>query len=93
MTTVETCCLIEFLPSFEATVLEGLCAPKNTPAAIIAKLNSEINAALADQKIKAQLEQLGLRVRSSSASDYGRLIAEDTEKWAKVIRFAGVKAD
>jgi tripartite-type tricarboxylate transporter receptor subunit TctC len=83
----------DFLPGFEATSLQGLCAPKNTPAAIIDKLNREINAALADQKIKAQIEGLGLRVLSGSPSDYGRLISEETEKWAKVVKFSGAKAD
>jgi tripartite-type tricarboxylate transporter receptor subunit TctC len=83
----------DFMPGFEATALQGLCAPKNSPAAIIDKLNREINAALADQKMKTQLEDLGLRVLSGSPADYGKLIAEDTEKWAKVVRFAGMKAD
>jgi tripartite-type tricarboxylate transporter receptor subunit TctC len=83
----------DFLPGFEATALQGLCAPKNTPAAIIDKLNREVNAALADQKIKAQLEDLGLRVLSGSPADYAKLVAEDTEKWAKVVKFAGIKAD
>jgi tripartite-type tricarboxylate transporter receptor subunit TctC len=82
----------DFLPGFQATAAQGLCAPKNTPAAIVEKLNGEINAALADQKIKAQLDGLGLRVLSGSPADYGKLIAEDTEKWAKVVRFAGMKA-
>jgi tripartite-type tricarboxylate transporter receptor subunit TctC len=83
----------DFLPGFEANALQGLCAPKNTPAAIIDKLNREVNAALADQKIKAQLEDLGLRVVSGSPADYAKLVAEDTEKWAKVVKFAGIKAD
>jgi tripartite-type tricarboxylate transporter receptor subunit TctC len=83
----------DFLPGFQATAAQGLCAPKNTAAAIVEKLNGEINAALADQKIKAQLDGLGLRVLSGSPADYGKLIAEDTEKWAKVVRFAGMKAE
>ena len=83
----------DFLPGFEATTVQGLCAPKNTPAAIIDRLNREINAAVADQKIKAQLEGLGLRVLSGSPADYGKLIAEDVEKWAKVVKFSGAKAD
>ena len=83
----------DFLPGFEASAWQGLCAPKNTPPAIILKVNSEINAALGDQKLKAQLQELGLAVLSGSPADFGKLIAKDTEKWAKVIRFLGVKAD
>jgi tripartite-type tricarboxylate transporter receptor subunit TctC len=83
----------DFLPGFKASAWQGLCAPKNTPSEIIDRLNREINAALADPKIKAQLEDLSLRVLSGSPADYRKLIAEDTEKWAKVVRFAGIKAD
>ncbi len=83
----------DFLPGFEATAWQGLCAPKNTPSDVINRLNSEINAALAEPKIKAQLEDLSLRVLSGSPADYGKLIAEDTKKWAKVTKFAGIKAD
>jgi tripartite-type tricarboxylate transporter receptor subunit TctC len=83
----------EFLPGFEATVLAGLCAPKNTPTGIVDRLNREINALLADQKIKSQLEGLGLRVASGSAADYSKLIADETQKWAKVVKFSGAKAD
>ena len=71
----------------------GVGAPKNTPAEIIDKLNQEINAALADPKIKARLADLGATVLPGSPADFGKLIADDTEKWAKVIRFAGIKAD
>src|SRR5215471_10922132 len=83
----------DFLPGFEASAWQGLCAPKNTPPAIILKVNSEINAALGDQKLKAQFQELGLAVLSGSPADFGKLIAEDTDKWAKVITFLGVKAD
>jgi len=89
----ETPTVGDFLPGFETTTVQGLCAPKNTPAAIIDKLNSEINAALADQKIKAQLEDLGLRVLSGSLADFGKLIAVETEKWAKVVRALNIRAD
>ena len=82
----------EFLPGFEVSAWQGLCAPKNTPSEVVDRLNSEINAALADPKIKAQLEDLSLRVISGSPSDFGKFIAEDTEKWAKVVKFAGIKA-
>jgi tripartite-type tricarboxylate transporter receptor subunit TctC len=83
----------EFLPGFEAISSQGLCAPKNTPATIIDKINEKVNAALADQKLKARLEGLGLKVLSGSPSDYGTLIAQETEKWAKVVKFSGAKAD
>jgi tripartite-type tricarboxylate transporter receptor subunit TctC len=83
----------ESLPGFEATVMNGLCAPRNTPQAIIDALNLEINAVLADERIKARLDDWGLRALTGSPADFGRLILNDTEKWAKVVRFAGVKAN
>jgi tripartite-type tricarboxylate transporter receptor subunit TctC len=83
----------DFLPGFEVSAWQGLCAPKGTPADIIDRLNKEVNAAVADPKIKGQLEDLSLRVMSGTAADFGKLIADDTEKWAKVIKFAGIKAD
>jgi tripartite-type tricarboxylate transporter receptor subunit TctC len=67
--------------------------PKNTPAEIIDKLNKEINVGLADPKMKAQLAELGAEVLAGSPADFGKLIAQDTEKWGKVIKFAGIKAD
>jgi tripartite-type tricarboxylate transporter receptor subunit TctC len=85
--------ITDFLPGFEASSWQGLCAPKNTPAAIIDRLNGEINAILADQKVKALVKDLGLRVLSGSPVDFRKLVAEDTEKWAKVVKFAGIKAD
>jgi tripartite-type tricarboxylate transporter receptor subunit TctC len=83
----------DFLPGFEASAWQGLCAPKGTPAGIIDRLNKEVNAAVADPKMKGQLEDLSLRVMSGTPADFGKLIADDTEKWAKVIKFAGIKAD
>jgi tripartite-type tricarboxylate transporter receptor subunit TctC len=83
----------DFLPGFLASSWQSLCAPKKTPAEIIEKLNHEINAALSDRKIEAQLEALGLRELSGSPSDYGKFIAEDTEKWAKVVKFSRARAD
>jgi len=68
-------------------------APKATPAEIIDKLNKEINAALADPKVKARLADLGGTPLAGSPADFGKLIADETEKWAKVIKFAGIKAD
>jgi tripartite-type tricarboxylate transporter receptor subunit TctC len=81
----------DFVPGFEASIWFGVGAPKNTPAEIIDKLNKEINATLADPKIKARLADLGASVLPGSAADFGKLIAEETEKWAKVIRAANIK--
>jgi tripartite-type tricarboxylate transporter receptor subunit TctC len=83
----------DFLPGYEATVWFGVGAPKNTPAAIIDKLNKEINAALADPKTKARLADLGGTVMVGSPADFGKFIANETEKWAKVVRFSGAKPD
>jgi len=83
----------DFLSGFEASVWLGVGAPKNTPAEIIDRLNKEINGVLADPKIKARFADLGSTVLPGSPADFGKLIAEDTEKWAKVIKSAGIKAD
>jgi tripartite-type tricarboxylate transporter receptor subunit TctC len=83
----------DFVPGFDATYWTGVGAPKATPAEIVEKLNKEINAALADPKMKARLADLGGNAFEGSPADFGRLIAEETEKWAKVIKFAGVKAE
>jgi len=71
----------------------GVGAPKNTPAEIIDKLNKEIKAALADPKIKARLVELGAPVLTGSPEDFGKVILEETEKWAKVVRFSGAKPE
>jgi tripartite-type tricarboxylate transporter receptor subunit TctC len=83
----------EFVPGYEASFIFGIGAPKNTPAEIVDKLNKEINAALADPKIKARLADMGGAVFSGSPADFGKLIADETEKWAKVIKFAGIKPE
>jgi tripartite-type tricarboxylate transporter receptor subunit TctC len=83
----------EFLPGYEASAWYGVGAPKATPAEIVDKLNKEINAALADANMKARLADLGGTVLPGSPSDFAKHIAEETEKWAKVIKFAGIKAD
>jgi tripartite-type tricarboxylate transporter receptor subunit TctC len=71
----------------------GLGAPRNTPPEIVDKLNREINSGLADPKIKARLANLGGTVIASSPAEFGKLIAEETEKWAKVVKFAGLKPE
>jgi tripartite-type tricarboxylate transporter receptor subunit TctC len=83
----------DFVPGFEATGRFGLGAPRNTPAEIIDTLNRQINAALADPKIEARFADLGGTVIPGSPADFGKLIAEETEKWGKVIRFANIKAE
>jgi tripartite-type tricarboxylate transporter receptor subunit TctC len=83
----------DFVPGFEATLWTGIGAPKNTPADIVDKLNREINAGLADPTIKARLADLGGTPLVGSPADFGKLIADETEKWAKVVKFAGIKAD
>jgi tripartite-type tricarboxylate transporter receptor subunit TctC len=83
----------EFVPGYEASGWCGMVAPKNTPIDIIDKLNREINAGLADPNIKARLADAGVTVLSGSRADFGKLIADETEKWAKVIKFAGLKPD
>jgi tripartite-type tricarboxylate transporter receptor subunit TctC len=83
----------EFVPGFEASGWYGIGAPKNTPAEIVAKLNKEINAALADSNIKSRLADLGNTVVPGSPTDFGKLIAAETEKWGKVIRAANIKPE
>jgi len=82
----------EFVAGYEASNWFGVCAPKATPAEIVEKLNKEINASLADPSIKARLADLGGDVLTLSPADFGKLIAEETEKWGKVIRAANMKA-
>ena len=83
----------DFVRGFEASQWVGLCAPKNAPPEIIGKLNTEINTGLADPKLKARLADLGGTVLAGSPADFGKLIADDTEKWAKVIRAANIKPE
>jgi tripartite-type tricarboxylate transporter receptor subunit TctC len=83
----------EFVSGYEATSLFGLGAPKQTPAAIIERLNRDINAALDDPNLKTRLVDLGGTLLAGSPADFGKLIADDTEKWAKVIRAANIKAE
>jgi tripartite-type tricarboxylate transporter receptor subunit TctC len=83
----------DFVPGYEASQWTGVGVPWKTPVDIVDKLNREINAGLADPKLKARLSDLGGTLLSGSPTDFGKLIADDTEKWAKVIKFAGIKAD
>jgi tripartite-type tricarboxylate transporter receptor subunit TctC len=83
----------EFVPDYEASVWAGIGAPKATPAEIVDKLNREINAGLADPRMKARLADLGGTVLPGSPSDFGKFLADETEKWGKVIRAANIKPE
>jgi len=83
----------EFVPGYEASVWFGVGAPRNTPIDVVDRLSREINAGLADPKIKTQLADMGGMLLAGSPADFGNLIANETEKWGKVVKFAGVKAD
>ena len=85
--------LADFVPGYESSALYGIAAPKSTPAEIIGKLNHEINAAFADPKIKARLIELAGMVLGGSPTDFGNPLAEETDKWAKVVKFSGAKPD
>ena len=82
----------DFVPGYEASNIRGVGAPKNTPAEIVDRLNKEINAALADPKIEVAPNRSGFPAYVSSPVEFGRLIADETEKWGKVIKTAGIKA-
>jgi tripartite-type tricarboxylate transporter receptor subunit TctC len=83
----------EFLPGYEARGWYGVVVPKATPVEIVGKLNQEINAALADPNMKKRLTELGVAVFAGSPADFGKFIADETEKWGKVVKFAGIKAE
>jgi tripartite-type tricarboxylate transporter receptor subunit TctC len=83
----------DYLPGYEASAWAGFGAPKNTPTEIVEKLNKEINVGLADPKMKARLADLGGAVLAGSPADFGKLIADETEKWAKVIKSTGIKPE
>jgi tripartite-type tricarboxylate transporter receptor subunit TctC len=83
----------EFVPGYEASSWYGIGAPKGTPAEIVDTLNRAVNAGLADPKLKARFADLGAAVLAGTPADFGRLIAEETEKWGKVVRFSGAKPD
>jgi tripartite-type tricarboxylate transporter receptor subunit TctC len=83
----------DFVPGYETSQWYGLCAPKNTPAEIVDKLNREINAAIADTAMKGRLAAIGGEPLPGTPAEFGKLIAEETEKWAKVVRTAGLKAE
>ena len=83
----------EFVPGYEVSNWWGVGARRNTPIEIIEKLNREINAGLADPKLKAQLADLGGIILGGSPADFGKLVADETEKWGKVVKFSGAKPE
>jgi len=83
----------QFVPGYDASGWQGVCAPGKTPPEIVERLNREINALLADPKTKARLAELGGHAAAGTPADFGRFIAGETDKWGKVVRAAGVKAD
>jgi tripartite-type tricarboxylate transporter receptor subunit TctC len=85
--------LAEFIPGYEASAWYGVSAPRSTPKAVIGKLNKEINAGLADPALQARLVDLGGMIVPGSPADFGKLVSDETEKWAKVIKFAGIKSE
>jgi tripartite-type tricarboxylate transporter receptor subunit TctC len=89
----DTPVLADTVPGYEASAWFGAGAPKGTPSEIIEKLNKEINAGLADPKMQARLADLGGMLMVGSPADFGKIIAEETEKWAKVVKFSGAKAE
>ena len=83
----------DFVPGYEASAFWGVGAPRNTPAEIIDKLNREINAGLSDPKHSGRLVEGGGAVLAGSPADFGKVLGEETEKWAKVVKFSGAKPD
>jgi tripartite-type tricarboxylate transporter receptor subunit TctC len=81
----------EFVPGFEASGFQGFCAPKNTPAEVIERLNKAVSTAVVDPQFKSRLAEFGSTVLPLSAADFAKLISNETEKWARVIKFAGIK--
>jgi tripartite-type tricarboxylate transporter receptor subunit TctC len=85
--------IADYVPGYEASVIYGIGAPQNTPPEIVARLNSEINTILADLKFKVRLAEFGGTPLAGSSADFRKLLAEETEKWGKVVRSANIKAE
>jgi tripartite-type tricarboxylate transporter receptor subunit TctC len=89
----DTPTVADFVPGYEASAWYGLGAPKSTPAEIVNKLNATVNAILADPIVKERFDSMGATLITSSASEFGKYVAQETEKWAKVVKFSGAKPD
>ena len=85
--------MMEFVPGYEATSFHGIAAPKGTPPEIIKKLNSAVNASLADPKLKTRLADLGGMVLTGTPASFGQFIAGEIDKWGKVVKFSGAKQE
>jgi len=85
--------IAEFLPGYEASGWYGIAAPKGAPADVVARLNKEVNAALADAGMRQRLADLGCDMFAGSPADFGKFVADETGKWAKVVKFANIKAE
>ena len=85
--------IAETVPGYEASVFYGMAAPKGTPPEVVATLNSAVNAVLADPKLQARMAELGGEPMPMTPAEFGKLVADETEKWAKVVKFSGAKAD
>jgi tripartite-type tricarboxylate transporter receptor subunit TctC len=83
----------DFLPGYEASAWYGLSAPKGTPPDIVERLNKAVNEILADPKVKAKFSEYGAMLLPGSPADFGKLLVDETEKWGKVVKFAGAKVD
>jgi tripartite-type tricarboxylate transporter receptor subunit TctC len=83
----------DFLPGYEASAWYGIATPAGTPAVIVERLNQELNAAFADPKMKARIAESGGTPLPGSPADFAKLFAVETEKWAKVVKFSGAKAE
>ena len=89
----DTPTISDFVPGYEASGWFGLGAPRNTPAEIVGVLNRAVNAGLTDAKLRARLEGLGGTVLTGSPAEFGKLLVDETEKWAKVVKFSGARVD
>jgi tripartite-type tricarboxylate transporter receptor subunit TctC len=85
--------MTELLPGYEATIWNGLNGPRNTPSEIVEKINSQVNAALADPKLVARFTELGARVLPGSPGDYAKLVVDETEKWGRIVKLSGARPD